>query len=221
MKKRIHTRSISLLLYIISITPLCAHAINLAKLYQHAEDAGLNAHVLHLALNSYNWARRQGDVNNPNVLTVIDYSLPSTQKRLWVLDLKHSKVLTTALVSHGHKSGYIYAHSFSNSVNSHKTSLGVYATGMHPFYGANGRSLKMRGLEPGINSNALARAIEIHAAAYVSTYDIQKYGRIGRTYGCFALNPHVANRVMNETVGGSILFAYAKQENKDPVVQEE
>jgi hypothetical protein len=219
MKNMIYTSITSFLLMAGAAAMIPAHATDLTTLYSNAQESGLSYQPLHAALNSYAWAKRHGDVHNPNVLTVIDYTLPSTQKRLWVLDLKNNTVLTTALVAHGHNSGYIYARHFSNSFKSHETSLGVYETALHPFYGHHGRSLKVHGLEPGINSNAYARAIEIHPAGYVTQSDITKYGRIGRTYGCFGLNPHIAERIVNETKGGSVLFAYANPENSDPVAE--
>ncbi len=219
MKKMIYATLSSLLFMAGASISIAAHATTLSLLYENARDSGLSYQALHDALNSYAWARSQGRVHNPNVLTVIDYTLPSTRKRLWVLDLKNGTVLTNALVSHGHNSGYIYARHFSNAFRSHETSLGTYETGLHPFYGDHGRSLKVYGLEPGVNNHAYARAIEIHPANYVTQADIQKYGRIGRTYGCFGLNPRIAERIVTETAGGSVLFAYAAPENNDPVVE--
>lgn len=193
-------------------------ATSTSSLYKNAEAAGLSSHVLTDALNGYNWAKAHGRVHNTSILTVVDYTKPSTEKRLWVLDLKTDTVLMNLLVAHGHNSGYVYANHFSNDPNSHETSLGVYTTGLSPFYGDHGRSLKVYGLEKGINSNAFSRAIEIHGAQYVSNYDIKAYGRIGRTYGCFGVNPGKVGQLVNYTQGGSVLFAYAAPENSDPVV---
>lgn len=190
---------------------------SLSKLYSNAEAAGLSSHVLGEALNAYSWAKSHGKVHNPDVLTVVDFTKPSTQKRLWVLNLKSDTVMTKALVAHGHNSGYVNATNFSNAFNSHESSLGVYTTGTTYYYGHHGRSLKMFGLEKGINDHAYARAIEMHSANYVSPTDIKEYGRIGRTYGCFGLNPQVAEKIIGQTKGGSVLFAYAAPENHDPV----
>ncbi|PHQ80259.1 MAG: hypothetical protein COB66_05170 [Coxiella sp. (in: Bacteria)] len=188
-----------------------------STLYSNAAEAGLNAHVLGEALNGYHWAKSHGDVHNSNILTVVDYTKPSTDKRLWVLNLNTNKVLMHALVAHGHNSGLVYANHFSNQNNSHETSLGVFTTGSSPFYGHDGHALKVHGLESGINSNAYARAIEIHGAQYVSNYDIKTYGRIGRTYGCFGVSPGKINKLIDYTKGGSVLFAYAPAENNDPI----
>lgn len=190
---------------------------SLSKLYENAQGAGLSSHVLQAALNGYSWAKAHGDVHNTNVLTVVDFTKPSTEKRLWVLNLKNDTVMTRALVAHGHNSGYIDATHFSNAFNSHESSLGVYTTGQSVYYGHHGRSLKVYGLEKGINNHAYARAIEIHPANYVNPNDIKKYGRIGRTYGCFGLNPQVAQKIITQTKGGSVLFAYASPEDNDPV----
>ncbi len=190
-----------------------------SALYSNAKASGLNADVLHKALNAYSWAKTHDKVSNPNVLTVIDYSLPSTEKRLWVLDLKSNKVLMNTLVAHGHNSGDVYANQFSNSPESRKTSLGVYTTADLPFYGKHGRALKVYGLEQGINSNAYNRAIEIHGAQYVSD-SAASNGRIGRTFGCFGMSPDKVQTMISYTQGGSVLFAYAAPENKDPVAVE-
>lgn len=218
MKNMLPVMASSLLLMTAAAATMSAHAADLSTLYANAEHAGLHYQPLHEALNGYAWARGQGRVHNQNVLTVIDYTLPSTQKRLWVIDLRTGKVLTQALVAHGHNSGYIYASHFSNKVNSHETSLGVFTTGRGYYYGIEGQSLKIYGLEKGINSNAYKRAIEMHPSQYVQPSYIRDYGRIGRTYGCFGLNPAKAHRIESEVVGGSVIFAYASPENGDPVV---
>lgn len=199
---------------------LHAQANGVQALYASAKAQGLNSHVLTEALNSYNWAKAHGDVNNPNVLTVIDYSKPSTDKRLWVLSLKSHRVLLHTLVAHGSGSGNLYADRFSNRFHSHATSLGVFTTGIKPYYGKHGRSLRVHGLESGINNNAFPRAIEIHGANYVSPNFIHETGRLGRTWGCFGVSLKKVTQVVNYTVGGSVVFAYASPENNDPIATE-
>ncbi len=217
MKKIIQKLALPIVLY--AFLANAQASADYSQLYSNARSAGLSSKVLHAALHSYNWAESKGKVHNPNVLTVIDYTLPSTKKRLWLLDLKNNKVLMHALVSHGHNSGYIYAKHFSNRNNSLETSLGVYTTAKAPHYGEDGLALRVHGLESGINSNAFLRNIEIHGAAYVSNYDIRTYGRIGRTYGCFGLSPQKIHKMIDYTKGGSVLFAYAAPENNDPVAE--
>ena len=193
-------------------------ADNLSELYATAQQSGLPHQVLTDALHSYDWAKTHGTVENPNVLTVVDYSMPSTAKRMWVLDLKTDTVLLNTLVAQGKNTGLNYATHFSNDPSSHETSLGVYTTGMSPYFGKHGRSLKVYGLEKGINNNAYSRAIEIHGAAYVSPTIAEATGRIGRTFGCFGVSQAVIDKVVGYTQGGSVLFAYAAPENSDPVV---
>lgn len=192
---------------------------NLSELYANAQKSGLNHQVLSDALNSYDWAKMHSTVTNPEVLTVIDYSKPSTDKRLWVLDLKTDSVLMNTLVAQGKNTGLNYAVHFSNSPSSHESSLGVYTTGLSPYFGKHGRSLKVYGLEKGINNNAYERAIEIHGASYVSPTIAETTGRIGRTFGCFGVSQTAINKLVNYTQGGSVLFAYAAPENTDPVIK--
>lgn len=205
------------LLATLSFVSHAACASNLNTLYSNAKNSGLSAHVLKAALNSYDWAKTHTKIHNQNVLTVVDYNLPSTAKRLWVLNLKTDKVLMHTLVAHGHNSGLNYATHFSNANNSHETSLGIYETSSNPFYGEHGRALKVRGLESGVNNNAFKRAIEIHGSKYVSPSVAAEYGRIGRSYGCFAVGFNKVQKLINYTKGGSVLFAYATPENNDPV----
>lgn len=200
----------------------CNHSqatINTTKLYDNAQKAGLSHKVLKTALTSYEWAKEHNKVTNPNVLTVVDYSKPSTAKRLWVFNLKSGKVMLNTYVAHASSSGVQYAKHFSNSFHSHMSSLGVYVTDNRPYYGKHGRSLRVHGLESGVNDNAFRRMVEIHGANYVSKSAIQKYGRIGRTWGCFGVNPHVARQLVDDTVGGSVLFAYAPEEDNDTIIK--
>ncbi len=197
-----------------------SHAkINTRELYINAEKAGLSPKVLKTALTSYEWAKQHNKVKNPDVLTVVDYSKPSSAKRLWVINLKSKEVILNTYVAHASSSGIQYAKHFSNSFHSHMTSLGVYITDSQPYYGKHGRSLRVHGLEKGINDNAYKRMVEIHGANYVSKTAIQKYGRIGRTWGCFGVSKHIARELVDDTVGGSVLFAYAAQEDNDNIIR--
>lgn len=180
-----------------------------------ANAPGLNAHVLQVALRGYNYAKAHGDVKNPNLLTVVDFSLPSNANRLWVIDLQTDKTLMNVPVAQGKNSGLVYATQFSNSQNSDESSLGVYET-MDAYSGKHGLSLRINGLEQGLNSNALSRAVIIHPAAYVTPQFIKEYGRAGRSWGCFAVDPAVSQQLVNTIKGGSVIFAYANQENSDP-----
>lgn len=143
-----------------------------------------------------------------HILTVIDFTLPSTEKRMVVLDMKDEKVLYHTIVSHGRNSGDKYARSFSNRHGSYQSSLGFYET-EGTYQGGNGYSLVLNGLEKGINDQAKARAVVIHGADYCSESFIKSTGRLGRSYGCPAL-PHELNKpIINTIKNGTLLYIYA------------
>jgi len=172
------------------------------------EIPGLSPQVLAMALDSVACARAAGVSGSGDLLTVIDYSLPSTERRLWVLDLKHGKVLFSELVAHGKGSGDNYATSFSNRNDSHQSSLGLYLTG-GTYTGGNGYSLILKGLDAGVNDRAEARHIVMHGAWYVSAEHARQQGRLGRSWGCPALSQDMAPRVIDTIKGGTFVFAYA------------
>lgn len=166
----------------------------------------IDTRVLQLSLTAYLHARQKGLGGKP-LLTVIDYSKPSSEKRLWVLDLRSGKTLFNTWVSHGKNSGDVTPTSFSNSPGSLKSSLGVFVT-ESPYIGGNGYSLRLKGLERGINDNAYRRDIVIHGAGYVNTDTIKRYGRVGRSWGCPAVSPALAASLINTIKKDSIVFAY-------------
>ncbi len=141
------------------------------------------------------------------VLTLIDFTKPSTEKRLFVFDMKDRKLLYSSVVAHGKNSGENYATSFSNTVGSYKSSLGFYLTGS-TYQGKNGYSLLLDGLEKGINDRARERAIVVHGAAYANP-SVCKSGRLGRSFGCPALPQALTKPIINTIKGGSVLFIYA------------
>ena len=166
----------------------------------------LNAEVLDHAL-----AAMQCAVNNGSApadrLAVIDYSLPSTAKRLWIFDLTKQELLLTDWVAHGRNSGSNEAKSFSNVEGSFQSSLGLFRTA-ESYRGKHGYSLRMDGLEPGVNDRARERAIVIHGASYVSPSLVKTQGRIGRSLGCPAVRPEVASMVVDSLKGGQFMFAW-------------
>lgn len=167
--------------------------------------------VLQFALSAVSCAREAVDVAKPSLLTLIDYSRPSTEPRLWVLDLDQRRVLHEELVAHGRGSGENEATRFSNDPGSHQSSLGLFVT-ESAYVGRNGYSLRLMGLEPGFNHLALQRAIVIHGAQYVSEAIVRAMGRLGRSFGCPALRPAVAREVIDRIKGGSFVFAYYPNE---------
>lgn len=167
---------------------------------------GLDVEVATLALRAFERAKRQGVVTR-DVLTVIDYSRSSREPRLWVLDLARDTLLFHELVAHGKNSGGDRPSSFSNEEGSLESSLGLFVT-EGTYQGQHGYSMRLRGLYPGLNDRAAARAIVMHGADYVDAQVAQRQGRLGRSWGCPALSTAVASAVIDRTKGGSALFAY-------------
>jgi hypothetical protein len=163
--------------------------------------------LLQTALAGYELLLEEQSVNRPEVITIIDFSLPSVKERLWVLDLIHGKVLFHCLVSHGRNSGELMAENFSNTPGSNASSPGFYTTG-ETYIGKHGLSLTLDGLEAGINDKARARAIVIHGADYVSADFIRNHGRLGRSFGCPAVPAELSKEIIQTIKGGSCLFIY-------------
>jgi len=148
----------------------------------------------------------RGEVSRP-ILTVVDYGLPSTTRRMWVFDLAARRLLFHELVAHGRSSGEDLARSFSNEEGSLMTSLGAFVTGT-TYYGRNGYSLRLRGMEPGLNDRAEARTIVVHGAAYVSQAVAHKLGRLGRSHGCPAVRPEIARTLIDKVKDNTLLYAW-------------
>lgn len=142
-----------------------------------------------------------------NILTLIDFSLSSNTRRLWVINLDTNTILYNSLVAHGIKTGEEFANSFSNANSSFKSSLGFYATG-ETYNGKHGMSLRLDGLEKGMNSNARARGVVMHSADYVSESFIQKNKRLGRSQGCPAIPKELTKDIINIIKNKSCLFIY-------------
>ena len=167
----------------------------------------LNADVFEMALGATRCAVLWGDVTPPSTLTVIDYSKPSTEKRLWVFDVQTHELLYEELVAHGEGSGGNLATRFSNDEGTHRSSIGLFSTD-ETYMGSNGYSLRLNGLDVGYNDRARDRAIVMHGAPYVDEEAARKQGRLGRSWGCPALRPAVAREVIDRVKGSGILFAY-------------
>jgi hypothetical protein len=146
-------------------------------------------------------------LQNKKIITIIDFSKPSTKERFFVIDLKNKLILYKTLVAHGRNSGENMADSFSNNSESLKSSLGFFLTG-ETYVGKHGYSLKLDGLEPGINDNARQRTIVIHGADYVSASFARQYGRLGRSWGCPALPVDNSREIIDKISQGSCLFIY-------------
>lgn len=168
---------------------------------------GIETDVLELALGAASCAVKTGAVKGPETLTVIDYSKPSSERRLWVYDLKTKQLLFEELVAHGQGSGANLATQFSNNDESHQTSLGLFVTS-DTYVGKNGYSLRLDGLDRGVNDRARDRAIVMHGAPYVSQSFVKANGRLGRSWGCPAISELVARKMIDTVKGGGLVFAY-------------
>ena len=177
---------------------------NSRALYHEMALAGtIDYAVFERAIAGYN---RMGG-HDKDILTVIDFTKPSTEKRLFVIDLKLKKILFISYVAHGRNSGEKYATSFSNREGSFKSSLGFYKT-ENTYYGKNGYSLVLDGLERGINDKAKERAIVMHGATYADPSTIRSCGRLGRCLGCPALPLAVSKKIIDTIKGGTLLYIH-------------
>jgi len=176
---------------------------------------GLRPGVLRLGVEAYETARREGLVRR-QVLTIIDYSRPAWERRLWVIDMQTGNVLFEELVAHGMGNprgtggNMDRALDFSNEPGSRKSSLGLFITA-ETYMGRHGYSLKLDGLEPGFNDRARERLIVIHGASYVTSLRAEIH-LVGRSWGCPAVRPDVARRLIDAITGGSVLWIYYPDE---------
>ena len=175
--------------------------------WSEAARGTVDPRVFDLALSAVQCAVRSGAIAAPSTLTVIDYSKPSSQKRLWVFDLRSHELLYEELVAHGQGSGDNFAKVFSNEPDTHASSLGLFLT-EDTYVGKNGYSLRLKGLDEGFNHHASERAIVMHGAPYVSDDFVKKNGRLGRSWGCPALREGVAREVIDRVRGNGIVFSY-------------
>lgn len=167
----------------------------------------LNPEAFHYGILGYFALRSAGLVKNDSLLTIIDFSLPSSADRFFVINMYRNTLVCKSLVSHGRNSGDLYANRFSNKMQSHQSSLGFYITGA-PYRGGQGYSLILNGVDTGYNDRSRARSIVIHGADYATRNYVGRYGRLGRSYGCPALPPVISKPVINLIKNGTILFSY-------------
>jgi hypothetical protein len=178
-----------------------------AAAWDEAEIGDNDPAVFEMALRAAANAIERGDAVNPATLTVIDFSRRSTEKRMWVYDLRSRTLLFDELVAHGRGSGQALATTFSNDAESNRSSLGLYRTG-ETYIGKHGYSLRLDGLEAGFNDHARERGIVMHAADYVNGAAARAQGYLGRSLGCPALRPEITKNVIDAVKGGGLLFAY-------------
>lgn len=175
-----------------------------------AAAPALDAEVLGKAVSAMHCAVSHG-MEPAQSLAVIDFSLPSSERRLWIFNLDERSLVVEDLVAHGRHSGDNYASSFSNVRGSNQSSLGLFRT-QESYFGKYGYSLRMDGLEPGINDRARERAIVIHPADYVDPDWIERQGRIGRSFGCPAVRHEISDTVVDALKDGQFMFSYYPDE---------
>ncbi len=168
---------------------------------------GLSKEAYAYAKKGFDRLREEGRLLNDSIISIIDFSLPSSEKRMFIIDLKNFRVLYHSLVSHGQNSGLQYAVNFSNQGSTHMSSPGFYIT-RETYQGGNGYSLKLEGMERGINDNAYRRGIVVHGASYVNDALARSRGYIGRSHGCPALPAQDSREIINQIKGGSLFFIY-------------
>lgn len=174
----------------------------------HLKELGLSHQAFTYAIKGFNFMVMQGKLNNDQLLSIVDFSLASSKKRLFIIDVKNNKLLFNTYVSHGRNSGREMANQFSNEPESNKSSLGFYVTG-GTYTGKHGYSMRLLGEERGINDNANSRAIVMHSAAYVSEAAIRQQGFIGRSLGCPALPENLYKPIIDKIKNGTCLFLYS------------
>lgn len=175
----------------------------------HANN--LDSNVLKLSLKAYLKAEQKG-LDRKELLTVIDYSKPSSEKRLWVIDIKHTHILFNTWVTHGVNSGKLNSNSFSNQSNSLKSSLGVFVTDNAYFSDHVGYALRVTGLERGINDNAYNRGVLIHGAWYAGS-DVASRGMLGRSWGCMAVDKKISKPLIDTIKNNTVVVAYYPDNN--------
>jgi hypothetical protein len=174
---------------------------------------GLSNVVFQLAMKGYRKLEAIGKLQNADILTIVDFSQSSNNKRLYVIDLKNKLLLFNTYVAHGRNTGAEYAKYFSNLAGSCMSSLGFYITKNHAMGPSVGFSLVIDGVEKGFNDNAMKREIIIHGADYATGKFIEQNGRLGRSFGCPSLPPDLVKPVIETIEQGTCLFIYNQNEN--------
>ncbi|MBK9733077.1 MAG: murein L,D-transpeptidase catalytic domain family protein [Chitinophagaceae bacterium] len=185
-----------------------------SELYKSTDllSRGLSFDAWSLALKGRNKLQEEGRLSQSNIIAIADFSQSSCKKRLYVIDLDQRKILFQTYVAHGRNTGEDFAQTFSNQPSSYKSSLGFYTT-LETYSGEHGLSLRLMGVEPGINNNAFDRAIVMHGADYVCADFIRENGRLGRSQGCPAVPVAECSGIVNSLKNGSCLFIYFPDKN--------
>jgi hypothetical protein len=185
-------------------------ATNLSSKYDEWKLANMNISkdLFNYAVKGYQYLAKKNILRNTDILTIADMSKPSSEKRLFVINVNTGEVLFKTLVAHGRNSGQEYAKKFSNGKSSYASSLGFYVT-TDAYFGKHGYSLRLQGCEIGFNDNAHRRAIVVHGASYVSESFIEQNGYLGRSQGCPAVPEELSKKIIDVIKNGSCLFVYS------------
>lgn len=170
--------------------------------------SGISKSLFDYAVKGYEKLLKKNQLHNQNIISIADLSKPSSEKRLYIINVKTGEILFNTLVAHGRNSGQQYATDFSNAESSFESSLGFYIT-TDTYNGKHGYSLRLNGCEKGFNDNASKRAIVVHGAGYVSENFIQQNGYLGRSHGCPAVPEAFSKKIIEVIKNGSCLFIYA------------
>jgi len=204
-----HAKNNSSLFFTVSNSIKKETRFSAEKLYDSLglENYGLSKKAWQYAVKGYKKLLAKGRIGNTDVITICDFSLSSRQKRLFIINLKNCELLLNTYVAHGRRSGMEYARSFSNKTNSHQSSLGFYIT-RNQYYGENGLSLRLDGIEKGFNDKALRRNIVIHGSGYANDDFLNTNSFLGRSYGCPAVPEGEIETIVNTIKEGSCFFIY-------------
>jgi hypothetical protein len=173
---------------------------------------GLSEDAFTAAMKGFDHLTGEGKISNDHLITIVDFTKPSSEKRMFVLDVENQEILFNTYVAHGQKSGKEFANQFSNIPESYQSSLGFYETST-TYIGKNGYSMRLKGLENGINNKAEERAVVVHGAPYVSESFINSNGYLGRSWGCPALPENLNRPIIDKIKNGSCLFIYSRNNN--------
>lgn len=176
-------------------------------------EYGLSNDIFQLALKGYNKLEAAGQLEHPGIITIVDFSQSSKNKRMYVIDFNEHKLLFNTLVAHGRNTGEEFAKNFSNESGTLKSSLGFYVTKNQVMGNKVGLSLIIRGVEKGFNDNAISRQIIMHGADYATEAFIKKTGRLGRSFGCPSLPPDLIKPVIETIEKGTCLFIFNPDSN--------
>jgi hypothetical protein len=168
--------------------------------------------VFNNALMGYYGLYNEGRLSSKGILTVVDFTKSSNEKRLWVLDLNNRQVLHNTYVAHGRNSGNVQAQAFSNEHKSFMSSVGFYVTD-EVYYGKHGKSLRLDGMDEAFNSNARDRAVVMHGAEYATESFIKQYGRLGRSLGCPAVPLGEHESIIDAVKGKTTLYIHSGDES--------